>query len=271
MFIGLRTPTQATSGDKSPPKPGAAASANVRRSPGVRENTKTCPTNNDTFSIDKTLQAGPANIMTKLTLAQESKSTNVTTVRKSFERGSPPKARYVDRTSEAKACLTKTKLNLGSSRNTKTEIKTAISEAAERLFQLVREAEAELKTLKQKSTKEEGQVSAETKPLPTNPSSPETESANSVLLKTLEQHTKLLAESNSRIEELKERMDLQKEFIEKASYASVAATGAFLNCQITFQNQITPKLEVVESSGFLWGHRRTTLHPPRRLSGIFSA
>ncbi|KAJ8736730.1 hypothetical protein PYW07_000001 [Mythimna separata] len=226
MFIGLRTPTQATSGDKSPPKPGAAASANVRRSPGVRENTKTCPTNNDTFSIDKTLQAGPANIMTKLTLAQESKSTNVTTVRKSFERGSPPKARYVDRTSEAKACLTKTKLNLGSSRNTKTEIKTAISEAAERLFQLVREAEAELKTLKQKSTKEEGQVSAETKPLPTNPSSPETESANSVLLKTLEQHTKLLAESNSRIEELKERMDLQKEFIEKASYASVAATGA---------------------------------------------
>lgn len=50
--------------------------------------------------------------------------------------GSPPKQpAKSDRVAEARACLVRLKVNLSNSRNIKTEIKNAILEAADRLFQ----------------------------------------------------------------------------------------------------------------------------------------
>lgn len=54
---------------------------------------------------------------------------------------SPPKTKYVSRVSEAKAMLTKAKLHLGNSRNLKSDIKTGVIQALDRLYQLVLEAE----------------------------------------------------------------------------------------------------------------------------------
>ena len=55
--------------------------------------------------------------------------------------GTSPKTKYVDRMAEAKACLMSAKLHLGNSRNLKTDIKTGVLKAVERLYELCKEAE----------------------------------------------------------------------------------------------------------------------------------
>lgn len=58
---------------------------------------------------------------------------------------SPKRCWPIGRGSEARACLNKGKLNLENSRNLKTEIKLGVTEALDRLYALVKEAEADLK------------------------------------------------------------------------------------------------------------------------------
>lgn len=68
-----------------------------------------------------------------------------------LEGQNPPMQRnYADRTAEARACLSKAKLHLNNSRNLKTDIKTGVVQAIDRLYQLVKEAEMELKERKKK-------------------------------------------------------------------------------------------------------------------------
>lgn len=54
---------------------------------------------------------------------------------------SPIKPKQRSRVAEARACLTKAKLHLGNSRNLRTDIKNEVTNAIERLYQLVKEAE----------------------------------------------------------------------------------------------------------------------------------
>lgn len=56
-----------------------------------------------------------------------------------------PKTSYASKTAEARACLCKAKQHLANSRNLKTDIKNGVTEAVDRLYQLVKESEAELK------------------------------------------------------------------------------------------------------------------------------
>lgn len=52
---------------------------------------------------------------------------------------------YPDRTTEAGACLSKAKQSLNASRNLKTDIKKGVTEAIDRLYEIVKELEGELK------------------------------------------------------------------------------------------------------------------------------
>ncbi|KAJ8710453.1 hypothetical protein PYW08_008968 [Mythimna loreyi] len=52
-----------------------------------------------------------------------------------------PELKYPNLTAEARACLNKAKLHLGNSRNLKTEIKTEVLSAINRLFEIVKESE----------------------------------------------------------------------------------------------------------------------------------
>ncbi|CAG4985392.1 unnamed protein product [Parnassius apollo] len=95
---------------------------------------------------------------------------------------------------EAKACLTKGKLHLNASRNTKTEIKNSIVEALDRLYQLVKEAEIELKAKKSKGEKEKSEkVELETAIIDSTFSVVDSD------LKTgIEEHAILLLETNKK-------------------------------------------------------------------------
>lgn len=62
-----------------------------------------------------------------------------------------PKQKYANRLIEAKACVTKAKIHLENSRNTKNTIKTEVTNAIDRLYQLIKEAEQEIKNLGKES------------------------------------------------------------------------------------------------------------------------
>lgn len=115
-----------------------------------------------------------------------------------------PTDKYKSRTTEAKACLLRAKLQIDRSRNLKAEIKAEVIEAVERLYALVKEAEV---------AKPQNAV---THPEPNCPSD------HSILAK-IEQHSKHLNENTRMIEELKNSIERQKDHAEKMTYASVLA------------------------------------------------
>ncbi|KAJ8714308.1 hypothetical protein PYW08_007928 [Mythimna loreyi] len=183
-MFGHRTPLKAAENKKSPLKPGANASTNVRRSVKSWEAPNCSP---DLTMTEKTSQAGPAEIKTKLAFTQE--SVTLRQARRSVDTLSPPSnIKYSDLTAEAKACLVKTKLHLNSSRNLKTEIKNDISEARERLYQLVKEVELELKLANRNMTRK-GQALPVPQPV-TQTSAQDTDTAK--ILQKMEFQTDLL-------------------------------------------------------------------------------
>lgn len=137
--------------------------------------------------------------------------------------GSPSKqaekTKYLDRLTEARACVNKAKLQIGNSRNLKTEIKTEVIQAVERLYQLVKEAES----VKGQGRKAKGQdKEEEQKP----EKEKEKEVENSELIKKIEEHTKRMQENNERMERLKDALEKQTELLETRTYASVTATSS---------------------------------------------
>ena len=141
----------------------------------------------------------------------------------------PPKAPKT-RVEEAKMCLIKAKTGLTTSRNLRTDIKQDLTVAVDRLYQIVKEAEAELA---RERKKQGGKGGRET----TAPGVTEAQEEPQInkgrddgrLLAKLEEHTQLILENGRKIEQLKGVMQEQKETIERATYASVAATGQNTN------------------------------------------
>lgn len=135
------------------PKAHSSNSTSVRRSVGEWETGKLdAPTKTLTMpKIDKTVE--PSKPKLKTTIPQIEPGALIRTTSAEVS-GSPPKQKYKDRLTEAKACLTKAKSNLANSRNIKAEIKAEVLVAVERLFQLVKEAE--LVKRSGKSSPEEG-------------------------------------------------------------------------------------------------------------------
>ncbi|CAK1592792.1 unnamed protein product [Parnassius mnemosyne] len=214
-MFGIRTPTKLTQSEKSPSKTGSEISKVRRSIDDWESNIDSTPSIAST-----TMQAGTAKAKPTVSVIQNSKVTQKVSV----EIHTPPKQQYENRTMEAKACLTKAKLHLNASRNTKTEIKNSIVEALDRLYQLVKGAEMELKAKKSKGEKEKSEkLELETAA---------TDSTFSIMdsdLKTrIEEHATLLLETNKKMEELKESMEKQRETLERATmptYANHIAKG----------------------------------------------
>lgn len=119
---------------------------------------------------------------------------------------SEPK-QQADRVAEARACLLKAKTHLANSRNLKTEIKTGITEALDRLFQLIKDTCAN----------NAAKIQPTTKP-------PATDTINSLecpsVIKKLEEHSKLLVENNKKLEDIQNMIQTQNS---NKTYASVTA------------------------------------------------
>ncbi|XP_013179837.1 PREDICTED: uncharacterized protein LOC106126637 [Papilio xuthus] len=106
---------------------------------------------------------------------------------------SPPK--YATKLAEARACVTKAKVNLGLSRNTKTEIKEAVTQAVDRLYQIIKELESkEEKAAQEKMTEGTGIRKEQTK-----------ECAE--LVGKIENHARLIKENSEKMQELQSTLE----------------------------------------------------------------
>lgn len=205
-MFGHRTPNpkqKPTSGVESPPKPVTAAALNVRRSIGEWESGNVDPTPPMT---SKTMQ-NPANTEPPSIPPKKKELTDARQPPQTLtQMHTPPRQQYVSRPMEAKACVSKGKLLLSTSRNTKTDIKNGVLEALDRLYQLVKEAELELKSSKSKDKaldKERGKEREEDQSS-SQPSPPALSKEESKLLKQIEEHGKLLKENSERMKGLEE-------------------------------------------------------------------
>ncbi|KAJ8729094.1 hypothetical protein PYW07_006790 [Mythimna separata] len=128
-------------------------------------------------------------------------STNQAVRRKSAEAsGFLANPKYSNLTAEARACLNKAKLHLGNSRNLKTEIKTEVLGAIDRLYQLVKESE-------QQRTKRPDQPTAtQAAPVVDEVHQPEpcpkVTSSNEALITKLNEHSALMQECSHKMEGL---------------------------------------------------------------------
>lgn len=212
------SPAQTASEQAGPSQRGPEL--NVRRSIGEWESglSESQPHRTPT-PPKKTTSIAPPKPKPKATLSQEGK---LTIRRQSTEAAvSPPtqeKPKYADRLAEARACVTKAKVNLGNSRNIKTEIKAEVTQAIDRLYQLVKEAESAREQKKNTEPQMEKEPERENEPQ-------KEREIESELTKRMEEHAKLIRESNEKMENLKEAMEQQKEMMQKATYASVAAAS----------------------------------------------
>lgn len=212
-MFGMRTPAKRLPSEGRTP-PSSAGEKSVRLSIGEWEAAGTSATS-------AAVRGGSVKQL-PLTQPQKQDSKTKASERTYVKTPTSPKRWPTGRVSEARACLNKGKLNLENSRNLKTEIKLGVLEALDRLYALVKEAEVELK--KGKPTPEtKGPSEIVSKPHQTEtqqPPSPE----QSKLVETLEEHSRLLSENNKKLQEIQDKIENQRELLERVStYSSVAA------------------------------------------------
>lgn len=223
----LRTPARKQRNDdeevqKSPPKT-VTLSSKVRRSIGEWEAAKTDETTKSPLSRWVT-QAGPSKAVRRKALSQDSPAAGRQTPPGTQKSpiGDHPKedteARASpSRTAEARACLSKAKMHLNNSRNLKSDIKAGVEQAIDRLYQLVKEAEAEKKG-KGDEVREKGKLEKSPRPKEAEETSEEQED----LRTRLEEHSRLLLENNKKIDEFRASMEKQLGKLErKTNYAKV--------------------------------------------------
>lgn len=203
----------------------ASQTSSVRRSIGNWESGKP-DTHPGTSNTSKKVSAGVTQKpKTKATLSQDNKAETArrasTEVLESSPKQERQKVKYTDRLAEAKACVTKAKLNLGNSRNIKGEIKTEVIYSIERLYQLVKEGE----TIKGQGKKQLKELENEHKPEEESKPEMEQRKEEKELIKKMEEHKMLIQESNERMEKLKEVLEKQQEVHERQTYANVAASS----------------------------------------------
>lgn len=173
----------------------------VRRSIGEFEarTTQTQPRSQD----PKTRTRAPVTTMEGTSGSQKAKPTDV-----EAQVSPKPRPKYKDRATEAKACLSKAKSQLDSARNLKGDIKIEVVKAVDRLYTLFKEAEKAREQTPILETLQTSQID------------------QSSLASQIEEHSKLLKENSRRMGELREAIEKQKEYTDKATYASVAANDS---------------------------------------------
>lgn len=211
----FRTPKKQTvvegETQKSPPKT-VTLTSNVRRSIGEWE---AAGSHDPIVSplTTRTTQAGPAKEKQRLAMSQDSLNTNQSPA---GSRNSP-KTTHPTRTAEAKYCLVTAKQHLANSRNLKTDIKSGVVAAVNRLYILVKDLEAELKAKGAgKGDKEKEKQSGEGDDVGLH-------QHQKALQAHMTEHIKKLEESSKKIDELTEALESQRKAMENATYAGVAA------------------------------------------------
>lgn len=226
-MFGIRTPVvKKTRDDEESLDTGrshiASAGPSVRRSIGEWEADKpkaVQPLKTPT-PPKKAFTTSPPKLKSKIALSQEPKPDQQKLTQGTGDNSpvySQP-TRYNSRTSEAKACLTKAKMQLLSSRNLKKEIKDEIYKAVERLYQLVKETEAE------KTSDRSGKSNKEPDNLKETEAGEETEATRlkRELLDKITDHSNQIEKNRVEMERLREVME-RKQTEVQVTYASVAA------------------------------------------------
>lgn len=217
MHIGIRTPVAKQASDKSPPK-AQTPERSVRKSIGEWEATHADPT--PTLSPAATTQmaqAGPAPISNPK--PGPSKATKTAPARKA---NSPVVKIFVSKTAEARALHDKAKTNINTGKNIRTDIKNDVIEALDRLYQMVKELDAQPKKTK---TKTDMETSSTPVHAPDTAHALDPSLDQGRIMSRLEEHTRLLLENSEKLREIKDAIDSQKEATERMSYASAVTAG----------------------------------------------
>lgn len=238
MGFGIRTPTKKTSASdgtelkrtpvekagSSSRVPNSSNDLSVRRSIGEWEAGKAEPQLKISTPPKKVSEIEPQKTKPK-TMPPQGSTIAGRKLTADVEAVSSSPTKYVDRLTEARACVVRAKTNLEKSRNTKNEIKTEVLQAVERLYQLVKEGN-NVKGLGKPQTQTQNQIQMRKQEETTEPTKEiekETTPSQNELIKKMEEHARLIKESNTKMENLQEAMERQKDILEKATYAAVAS------------------------------------------------
>lgn len=207
-------PELSSKGKRSPtPVAHSSHTSNVRRSIGEWESGKSDSQSGTPTSPKKT-KIGEAS---KPKLKETSLLDKTVTLHKTpVDANMSPSTKVSDRMAEARACVTKAKLHLNNSRNLKTEIKAEVTQAIDRLYQLLKETGTVKGSRQPKQTNDTQEGHEEEK-------QPVKTKEESELWKKLEEHTRLLQENNEKMEKLQKTIETQQEIQQSQTYASVAA------------------------------------------------
>ncbi|CAG9101592.1 unnamed protein product [Plutella xylostella] len=192
--------------------------SNVRRSIGEWE--AAIPNQGSSNPSPRAAQVAPAAPCKAKTQSLTQGPTGEVTDRRSVETTTSPKPKYKNRTSEARACLTSAKLQLGKARNLRTDIKNEVTQNIERLYQLVKDSESNKEKGKGiECTREDNE--AEIDKVEENKLTPTTNELNADLIRAMEVHADKLRVASDRMEELKTQLEAAM----KPSYAEALAAG----------------------------------------------
>lgn len=229
-MFGYRTPKNSAMGggetetEPSPPKNEAGKASPLSK----LDTTRTVSKTSSPQSLPKGALVSPSKPKTKKTASQGLPPAGIRSRRAQTEVtvGSPeldieitkPKGRLA----EAKCCVMKAKLQINNSRNIKTEIKVEVLRAVDRLYQLVKEAEAArppapVPTVTEMVTSND-RVASQTNDME--------RVLESDLAKKLEEHGRMLRENTEHMSKLKEQMTKLKTEPRPTTYASVTAAAS---------------------------------------------
>lgn len=243
MSFGIRTPT-----NKGTEK--AKQGAQAKETSNASKPTQNKENPNKTFQVRKSIGEWEANLCDPLT-ANTSKTSEkkiepatgathdnppkttekVLEGKASGEKTNPPSGptrdnpiKYADKVSEGRASLVRAKFFLGLSRNLRGDIKEEVLFTLERLYHLLKESEGWKGKGSVKNTNKGIEREKEEDKNKEHKDRAEEENFEN-LKETIKEHTLLLKENNKKMEELKECIGKQQEFIEKRSYATVLTSN----------------------------------------------
>lgn len=217
-MFGIRTPI---AGKKSPTK----SPINPRP---VRRSIEEWEASKDATSQNKArgdIEAGPSKVEAPEKVASKTATQpKQTTPTGTAQAGPPSPQTFASRTAEARAKLLKAKYQLNALKSMKKEVKVVVVEVLDRLYELVKESEAATVVKPGKPTKTRpGKPDSDAKPAEIN----SLEAAqNDKMLSKLEEHSRLLLETNQKLNELNSNMELHREALSRAhqpTYAGVTA------------------------------------------------
>ncbi|KAL0822877.1 hypothetical protein ABMA28_004869 [Loxostege sticticalis] len=231
-----KTPPRDTDGEKAGPSrtPPQEPTSKVRRSIEGWESTladpKPCTSTSHAHSPKKAVPVPPAPQKQR---AKPAPTEAKTTRRASIETAavSPGQkleaVRTTDRVTQARIWLQRAKTQIGESRNLRADLKSGITLAVDKLYQLVKEAAADTSAAPGKEKREQISIAVESRK-----EEDRRESDNGIgidgkeLMKLVKEQTRKIDQTNEELNKLRQSISTYQDTIERqTTYASIAATS----------------------------------------------